>query len=200
MGDENGVVRTDGLWRLGGAVRSHRTDVVRRRHLANAASDLEPAFWRHHRRMSHDRSNCRWDWDAVPTDRASGVDRSRRRLFAFLAGLHPRHPRGADRLCDLRQLFRTGLLTLRRDCPIRCNGSESSTGCSLRPSGAAWTWSLRHLIYRKSDGLPSCDLRFGSSVDSAQSDVLGHTLRRSRLHSRRLPFSAIGGLGLRYGS
>jgi hypothetical protein len=32
------------------------------------ATDLEPAFWNDHRRVSHDRSNCRWDRDAVPAD------------------------------------------------------------------------------------------------------------------------------------
>ena len=102
----------------------------------------------------------------------------------------PEHPRSAGRLCDLRKFFRAVCVALRCDCPVRCNGSESSTGCSLWPNGASWTWSLRHLIYGKSSSLSSCDLRLGSKVDSAQSDVLGHiyddcVCTRGDCHSRQ---------------
>src|SRR5262249_1607595 len=73
----------------GGAVRRHRTDAARRCHLAKLATYLEPAFRRPHWRVSHDRSNCRWNWDAVPAHWALGFGRTLRCQFVFLAGLYP---------------------------------------------------------------------------------------------------------------
>src|SRR5215469_10687412 len=69
---EEGAVRAGCLWHVGGAVRRHSAAVARLRHLANLATDLEPAFWYHHWCVSDDRSNCRWNRDAVPSDRALG--------------------------------------------------------------------------------------------------------------------------------
>jgi hypothetical protein len=192
---ENSVVRADRLWRGGGTVRRHRLDVVRRRHLANLASNLEPAFWNGHRRVPHDRSNFRWAWDPDPKDCSFRIDHSCHRVFAFLPGLHPWNRCRADHLFALRELLRTILLPQWGGCSLRCDGNKCSSGNNIRPNGAPWTRSLRDFIYFKSDILPFYDSGLGSKVASSKSNFLGDThhdriCTRGDFHSQQSPGAA----------